>query len=33
VRQGVYASFHPNPAALWKSFQPEIQKLREEFKL
>ncbi len=33
VRQGVFASFHPNPAALWKSFQPEIQKLREDFGL
>jgi len=29
VRQGVYGSFHPQPAKLWSGFEGEIQRLRE----
>lgn len=29
VRQGVYATFHPDPDALWRKFEPEIKRLRE----
>ena len=31
VRQGIYSSFHPDPAALWRQYRTEIEGLRKEF--
>jgi len=33
VRQGVYASFHPDPAGLWQKYKMEIENLRKKFKV
>ncbi len=33
VRQGVYSTFHPDPGALWRQFEPEIRDLRETYKV
>ncbi len=33
IRQGVQASFHPDPAKLWQSFRPEIEALRKQYSL
>lgn len=31
LKQGVYSSFHPDPASLWKKHEAEILKLRDQF--
>jgi len=33
VRQGIYASFFPNPAELWHQYKSEITELRKKFKV
>jgi len=33
VRQGVYASFHSNPAELWHKYKSEIETLRKKYRV